>query len=155
MQGDSAIPQSIDEYIAGFPRDIQAILKKVRKTVQAAAPDAEEIISYRMPAFRQKGVLVYFAAFNHHIGLYPPVSGDADLEKAVAPYSNEKGNLRFPFERPIPYELIARIVRMRVKQNEEKAAATARVKAAARKNANAAAKKNAGGRDRVSKRKRP
>ena len=85
------------------------------------APDAEEVISYRMPAFKRNGILVYFAAFKNHIGLYPPVSGDEKLLKAVAPYAGEKGNLRFPLDRPIPYELIERIVRHRMKPNQEKA----------------------------------
>lgn len=115
--------QSIDEYIAAFPPEVQAILERVRATVRTAAPDAHEIISYRMPAFRLSGILVYFAAFKNHIGLYPPVSGDAQLEKAISPYAGEKGNLRFPLDQPIPYDLIERIVKLRVKQDSAKAAA--------------------------------
>lgn len=118
----SAAPTSIDEYIAGFPADVQAILQKIRQTVRAAAPDAEEAISYRIPAFKLNGVLVYFAAFKHHIGFYPPVRGDARLEEAVTPYAGEKGNLRFPLDTPIPYELIARITTLRVAQNRDKLA---------------------------------
>lgn len=113
---------NIDEYIAAFPTQIQTILKKIRRTVHNAAPEAEEIVSYRMPAFRQDGILVYFAAFKNHIGLYPPVSGDAKIEKAIAPYAGEKGNLRFPLDQPIPYDLIERIVKFRLKQNLAKAA---------------------------------
>jgi len=82
-----------------------------------AAPDATETISYGMPAFKLRRILVYFAAFTHHIGLYPPVKGDAALEKAVAPYAGEKGNLRFPIDRKIPYALIARIVKARAAQS--------------------------------------
>lgn len=113
---------NINEYIAAFPTQIQTILKKIRRTVHNAAPEAEEIVSYRMPAFRQDGILVYFAAFKNHIGLYPPVSGDAKIEKAIAPYAGEKGNLRFPLDQPIPYDLIERIVKFRLKQNLAKAA---------------------------------
>ena len=116
-------PRSIDDYIAAFPPDVRKILQKVRTTIRVAAPDAEEVISYRMPAFRGQGVLLYFAAFKHHIGLFPPVSGDERLERAMAPYAGEKGNLRFPLERPIPYGLIARIARLRVRQDRARAAA--------------------------------
>ena len=108
------IPGGVDEYIAKFAPDIQAILRKIRQTIKTAAPDAEETISYRMPAFRQDGVLVYFAAFKKHIGLFPPVRGDESLMRAVKPYAGPKGNLQFPFEKPIPYALIQRIVKARV-----------------------------------------
>ena len=110
-------PKNIDEYIAGFPHDVQIILQTIRQTIHNAAPDAEEIISYRMPAFRQKRILAYFAAFKSHIGLYPPVSGDSSLEKALLPYAGPKGNLKFPLNGPIPYHLIKKIVRLRLKQN--------------------------------------
>ena len=120
------IPATIDDYIAGFPAGVGAILERIRQTVRAAAPGAVETISYRMPAFRQHGILVYFAAFRNHIGLYPPVRGDARLEKALAQYAGEKGNLRFPLDRPIPYALIARIVKLRVRQDSEKVAARKR-----------------------------
>jgi uncharacterized protein YdhG (YjbR/CyaY superfamily) len=93
---------------------VRRILKKIRATIRKAAPDAEETISYRMPAFKQKKkVLIYFAAFKNHIGIYPPVKGDAKLMKAVAPYAGPKGNLKFPLDEPVPYELIERIVRSR------------------------------------------
>jgi uncharacterized protein YdhG (YjbR/CyaY superfamily) len=115
-------PKSIDEYIALFSPEVQAILERVRSTIRSAAPEAQEIISYRIPAFTLNGVLVYFAAFKEHIGFYPPVRGNARLEKAISPYAGEKGNLRFPFDRPIPYRLIERIVKHRVKQNTAKAA---------------------------------
>jgi uncharacterized protein YdhG (YjbR/CyaY superfamily) len=114
---------NIDEYIQAFPPEIQSILQKIRSTIRKAAPEAEEIISYMMPAFRQNGILVYFAAFKKHIGLYPPVSGDAAIEKAIAPYAGPKGNLQFPLDRPIPYDLIGRIVKLRLKQNQAKASA--------------------------------
>ena len=110
----------IDEYIAAAPADVQPILKKIRKTIKSAAPKAEEVISYRMPAFRQNGVLLYFAAFKNHIGMYPPVRGDAKLEKALAKYRGPKGNLRFPLDEPMPYDLIEKIALLRVKQDAEK-----------------------------------
>jgi uncharacterized protein YdhG (YjbR/CyaY superfamily) len=116
-------PRSIDEYIAAFSPEVQAILERIRSTIRKAAPEAQETISYKIPAFTLNGILVYFAAFKQHIGLYPPVKGDARLERAIAPYAGEKGNLRFPLDQPIPYGLIERIVKLRVKQNLEKAAA--------------------------------
>ena len=109
-------PKSIDEYIARFPPKVRAILKKIRATVRRAAPDAQERISYRMPSFSLHGVLIYFAAFQNHIGVYPPVP--AELRKAASPYAGEKGNLRFPLDRPVPYSLIGRIVKLRVKQHQ-------------------------------------
>ena len=116
-------PKSIDEYIAACPAEVQPILKKIRMTISAAAPGAQEVISYRMPAFRLHGILVYFAVFKAHIGLYPPVSGDAGLEKALSPYSGPRGNLKFPIDQPVPYALIKRVVLLRVKQDRSRAAA--------------------------------
>ena len=113
-------PETIDEYISASSPDVQAILQQVRQVVHSAAPDAQEAISYQIPAFKLNGVLVYFAAFKKHIGFYPPVTGDARLEKAVAPYAGEKGNLRFPLDQPIPFDLIERITKLRVKQNMAK-----------------------------------
>lgn len=121
MESKPAAPVNMDEYIAGFSPEVQAILRKVRQVVREAAPEAREVISYRMPAVKQNGVLVYFAAFKNHIGLYPPVAGDASLQKAIAPYAGEKGNLRFPLDKPIPYDLISRITKLRVKQDMAKA----------------------------------
>jgi len=112
-------PTNIDAYIAQFPPDVQAVLQQVRRAVREAAPDAGEVISYGIPAIKQKekGVLVYFAAFKSHIGFYPPVRGDAALEKAAASYAGEKGNLRFPLARPMPIALIKRLTRLRAKQD--------------------------------------
>ena len=112
--------KDIDDYISKVPDDVQAILQKVRETIRHAAPDAKEVISYMMPAFRQHGILVYFAAWKNHIGLYPPISGDKDIEKAVARYAGPKGNLQFPLDEPMPYDLIERLVRLRVKQDAAK-----------------------------------
>lgn len=117
-------PVDIDQYIALFPAHVQTILERIRETIRRAAPEAHETISYRIPAFTMNGVVVYFAAFKQHIGLYPPVKGDARLEKAAARYAGDKGNLKFPLDQPIPYDLIERIVKFKVKQNSTKTAAT-------------------------------
>ena len=121
-------PQDIDGYISQFPADVQTVLLKVRETIRHAAPDAKEVISYQMPAFKQHGILVYFAAWKNHIGLYPPITGDKALEKAVARYAGPKGNLQFPLDEPMPLNLIERIVKLRVKQSVEKAAAERKMK---------------------------
>ena len=114
---------SIDDYIAAEPPDVQGILKNIRAIIRKAAPAANETISYRMPAFALHGILVYSAAFKHHVGLYPPVrGGDDKLMKRKAPYEGPKGNLIFPLDVPIPYALIAQIVKLRVRQNSAKAA---------------------------------
>ena len=122
----AAPPPSVDAYIAAFPPEVQAILRMVRATVVAAAPDAHEIISYRMPALRQHGVLVYYAAFKNHIGFYPPIKGDARLEQASARYAGENGNLSFPLDEPIPYPLIARLTQLRARQDAAAAKAKRR-----------------------------
>ena len=109
-------PKSIDEYIAAAPEEVRPILESIRATVRNAAPDAEERISYRMPAFFQDGVLVYFAAFKSHIGLYPPVRDEA-LLPLVEKFAGPKGNLKFPLSDPIPLGLIKRIVTARIKEN--------------------------------------
>ena len=116
-------PKDIDSYISHFPADVQTILEKVRETIRHAAPEATETISYMMPAFRRHGILVYFAAWEKHVGMYPPISGDKTLEKAIARYAGPKGNLQFPLDEPIPYDLIERIVKLRVKQDTANAAA--------------------------------
>jgi uncharacterized protein YdhG (YjbR/CyaY superfamily) len=116
-------PKDIDTYISQFPAVVQAVLKKVRQTISRAAPHAKETISYQMPAFKQHGILVYFAAWKTHIGLYPPISGDKAIEKAIARYAGPKGNLQFPLDEPIPYDLIARVVKLRVKQDNQRTVA--------------------------------
>jgi len=121
IKTDQPKPQTIDEYIAGFPLDVQEILEKVRMTIREAAPDAVETISYLMPAFKQKGNLVYFAAFKKHIGLFPPVTGDETLREEASVYAGPKGNLRFPLDEPIPYALIGKFVKVRVKEDLERA----------------------------------
>jgi uncharacterized protein YdhG (YjbR/CyaY superfamily) len=116
-------PKDIGSYISKFPADVQVILEKVRETIRRAAPEAKETISYMMPAFKQHGILVYFAAWDKHIGMYPPISGNKTLEKAVARYAGPKGNLQFLLDEPIPYDLIERIVKLRMKQDSAKAGA--------------------------------
>lgn len=116
----NAVPATVDEYIDGFPPDIQAVLRAVRATVRQAAPQAEERISYRMPAFFQNGPIVYFGAFKRHLGLFPPVE-DAALRARVEQYAGPKGNLQFPYARPMPLDLIAAVVQARLRANGAKA----------------------------------
>ena len=120
MATGGATPQSIEEYIAAFSPEVQAILERIRLTIAKAAPEAQQTISYRIPTFTLSGALVYFAAFKKHIGLYPPVRGYAKLVKAASAYAGEKGNLQLPLDHPIPYGLIEKIVKFRVKQNSWK-----------------------------------
>ena len=121
MKNHRLPPRNIDEYIASFSPEIQSILEKIRLTIREAAPEAEEKISYQIPTFALMGNLVHFAAFKKHIGLYPPVKGDEILKAGIAPYKGEKGSLRFPLDKPIPYTLISRIVKFRVKEQLERA----------------------------------
>ncbi len=130
MEHPKAGFRSIDEYIAGFPEDIQALLARVRSTIQAAAPDAVECISYQMPAFALHGNLVYFAALKNHIGFYPTASGIAAFQDELAGYEHTKGAVKFPTSQPLPLDLISKIVQFRVTENHNKAAAKARKKQA-------------------------
>lgn len=120
METNKTTPKDIDEYIAGFPKDIQAILQKIRQTVKKAAPDASEKISYQMPTFYLNGNLVHFAAFKHHIGFYPTPSGTEKFKKEISGYQAAKGSIQFPLDQPIPYDLIRQIVEFRVKENSAK-----------------------------------
>jgi uncharacterized protein YdhG (YjbR/CyaY superfamily) len=122
MPADRTVANSIDEYIAAFPQDIQQILQKIRSIVHEIAPDAKEKISYGMPAFTLDGNLVYFAAFQHHIGFYPTPSGTDAFQKELTPYKHAKGSIQFPLDKPIPYDLIRQITEFRVKETREKAA---------------------------------
>jgi len=112
--------REVDAYIATFPKEVGTRLSRVRRAIRAAAPKAAEGISYRIPAYRQNGMLVYFAGFRHHIGLYPPVRGDDSIAAAAKKYAGPKGNLKFPHADPLPLGLIARIVRARVKLDAAK-----------------------------------
>ncbi|GGF23757.1 iron chaperone [Flavobacterium limi] len=113
-------PANIDEYIGGFPNDVQEILEKVRMTIQEAAPDAKEKISYSMPAFEQNGIVVYFAAYKNHIGLYALPTGHEKFREELSKYKSGKGSVQFPLKLPIPFDLITKIVKFRVQENLEK-----------------------------------
>jgi len=113
---------TVDDYIAGFPPPVRKLLLAMRKTIKAAAPKAEELISYQMPAYKYKGVLVYFAAFEKHIGFYATPTGHATFKKELANYKTGKGSVQFPITEPLPLDLVKRIVQFRVKENEAKAA---------------------------------
>ncbi|HLC05839.1 MAG TPA: DUF1801 domain-containing protein [Anaerolineales bacterium] len=121
MRTDQTGPKDIDEYIAGFPDDVQEILEKIRTTIRDAAPDAEETISYQMPTFTLKGNLIHFAAHKKHIGLYPTPTGTERFKKELSVYKAAKGSVRFPLDEPIPFGLISRIVKFRVKENLRRA----------------------------------
>ena len=124
MRTDQTAPKTIDEYIAGFPQDVQKILKRIRTTIRKAAPDAEETIKYRMPTFTLKGSnLVHFAGFKNHIGFYPVPTGIEKFKDELSVYEGGKGSVKFPLDKPIPYGLISRIVKFRVKENQAKAEA--------------------------------
>ena len=120
--------ESIDEYIADFPEDIQKRLRDMRATIKAAAPEATEKISYQMPTFYLKGNLVHFAAFKNHIGFYPVPSGIEAFKEELSAYENSKGGVRFPLSKPLPLDLITRIVRFRVAENQKTAELKARSK---------------------------
>jgi uncharacterized protein YdhG (YjbR/CyaY superfamily) len=125
MTTNKKISQDIDEYITSFPKDIQEILQKLRATIRKAAPDAEEIISYQMPTFRLKGNLVHFAAFKKHIGFYPTPTGIEAFKEELSVYEGAKGSVRFPLDKPIPFDLISKIVSFRVRENLKRAEAKA------------------------------
>ena len=112
--------KSIDEYIGRYPKDIQVILQKIRLTIKRAAPDAKEAISYQIPTFKLGRNLVYFAAFAKHISFFPTSSGITKFKKELGMYETSKGTVRFPIGKPIPYELISRITKFRVKEVIEK-----------------------------------
>jgi uncharacterized protein YdhG (YjbR/CyaY superfamily) len=123
MKTNKTIPKDIDEYIASFPKDIQEILEKLRTTIRKAAPDAEEIINYQIPTFTLKGNLVHFAAFKKHIGFYPTSTGIEVFKKELSDYEGAKGSVKFQLDKPIPFDLISKIVTYRVKENLERAEA--------------------------------
>jgi uncharacterized protein YdhG (YjbR/CyaY superfamily) len=112
---------NIDNYIASFPEETQELLERLRLTIRKAAPEAQETINYGIPTFTLKGNLVHFAAFKNHIGFYPTPSGIEIFKKDLSAYDGAKGSVKFPIDKPIPFELISRIVKFRVKENQEKA----------------------------------
>jgi uncharacterized protein YdhG (YjbR/CyaY superfamily) len=120
MTSPKKISKSIDEYIATFPKDVQVILEELRLTIHDAAPGAEEVISYQMPAFKLNGMLVWFAAFKNHIGFFPKVSAIEAFKEDLSGYELSKGTVRFPLNKPIPFGLVKKIVKFRVKENLSK-----------------------------------
>jgi uncharacterized protein YdhG (YjbR/CyaY superfamily) len=112
--------QNIDQYIGIFPPNVQIILEKLRKTIQEAAPNAEETISYGIPTFELNGNLVHFAAYKNHIGFYPASSAIVAFHKELSPYRHAKGSVQFPIDKPIPFYLVRKIVKYRVKENLER-----------------------------------
>jgi len=113
-------PQDIDEYIQAYPKNVQVLLQKMRLTIRKAAPDAEETISYSMPAFRQHGILVWFAAFKNHIGFYPGASCIAIFKSELSRFKNAKGSVQFPLDEPLPLSLVGKIVKYRVSEQFRK-----------------------------------
>lgn len=121
MKTTPGSPDDIDSYIAQFPADVQKILQKVRTTIRKAAPAADEAIKYQLPTFVLNGNLVHFGAFKRHIGFYATPTGHKEFAADLAPYESGKGSVQFPLDRPIPYGLITKIVKFRVKENHERA----------------------------------
>ena len=121
MDGKDAQFKTIDEYIKASPKDVQSILQRLRLTIQKAAPEAVETISYQMPTFKLNGKgLVYFAAFKNHIGFYPIPSGIEAFKKELSRYKQGKGSVQFPIDKPIPYDIVRKIVRFRAKEIQER-----------------------------------
>jgi uncharacterized protein YdhG (YjbR/CyaY superfamily) len=123
MENNKPAPTTIDEYIAGFPTDIQEKLHAMRATIHAAAPEATEKISYGMPTFYQQGNVVHFAAFKNHIGFFPAPSGIERFAQEIGPYQTSKGTLQFPLTQPIPFDLVTKITEFRVQENLTRAKA--------------------------------
>ena len=120
MKTEQSSPTTIDDYIAGFPPDVQEILEKLRATIRKAAPEAEEAIKYRLPTFVLNGNLVHFGAFKKHIGFYATPTGNEKFRKELSAYEGAKGSVQFPLGKPIPYGLISKMVKFRVKENLER-----------------------------------
>ena len=108
--------QTVEEYTGTFPESVQEILEKIRQTIREAAPDASEVISYKMPAFRTKGILVWYGAFKNHIGFFPTSKAIVVFKKELSQYKTSKGTIQFPLEKPLPLSLIKKIVKFRVKE---------------------------------------
>lgn len=117
MNTDKTIPRTIDDYIATYPKEVRKLLEELRSAIRKASPEAEEKISYQMPAFALKGILVYFAAFKNHIGFYPTSSGIKRFKAELEEYKSGKGSVQFPIDKPLPLSLITKIVRFRAEEN--------------------------------------
>ncbi|MCL4489229.1 MAG: DUF1801 domain-containing protein [Chloroflexi bacterium] len=131
MGTERTAPKTIDEYIARYPLAVQEILEKIRRTIRKAVPDAEETIKYGMPTFTLNGNLVFFAAFQKHIGFYPAPTGVEEFEKDLSAYEQGTGSVQFPLDQPIPYPLITKIVKFRAKENRARAKAKGKKRQAA------------------------
>ena len=122
MKTNTAKTNDIDTYIESFPKDTQKVLQQLRAAIKKAAPGAEEVISYKMPAYKYHGMLVYFAAYESHLGFYPTPSGIKTFHQELSVFKNAKGSVQFPLDKPLPLQLISKIVAFRVKENLEIAA---------------------------------
>lgn len=122
MDSSKDVPKTIDEYIEGFPSDVQIILERIRLIIREAAPDAEETIKYQMPTFTLNSNLVHFAAYKRHIGFYPVPTGIEKFKDALSEYVTGRGSVQFPLDKPIPFDLIKKIVQFRVEENRKKVA---------------------------------
>ena len=117
MTSEKIKPKNVDGYISGFSKEIQKKLEEMRSTIQRAAPDAVEVISYQMPAYSFNGTLVYFAAYKNHIGFYPTPSAIEHFKDDLSKYEGSKGAVRFPIDQPLPLKLISKIVKFRLEEN--------------------------------------
>ena len=120
MDSSKNTAADVNKYIAGFPKEVQALLQAIRSTIKKAAPKAVETISYKMPAYKYYGMLAYFAGYKNHIGFYPGAGGIAAFKKELSVYKGAKGSVQFPLDKPLPVSLVSKIVKYRVKQNLEK-----------------------------------
>lgn len=116
----------VDQYISSFPKETQVLLREIRAIIMKAAPNAEEVISYSMPAYKQNGMLVYFAGYAKHIGFYPTASGINAFKEEISKYKNSKGAVQFPLDKKLPAALITKMVKFKVKENEAKLKAKAK-----------------------------
>jgi uncharacterized protein YdhG (YjbR/CyaY superfamily) len=123
MKRDQTSPKNLDDYIAGFPPEVQVILEKMRATIRKAAPGAEEAIKYRLPTFVLSGNLVHFGAFKKHIGFYATPTGNKQFREELSAYEGAKGSVQFPMDKPIPFGLVSKMVKFRVKENLARSAA--------------------------------
>jgi uncharacterized protein YdhG (YjbR/CyaY superfamily) len=123
MNSRTATAKNVDEYIKRYPAEVQPVLQKIRQTIRKTAPGAKEVISYQIPGYMQNGVLIFFAAYKNHISVYPAPRGTETFKKELSAYKGGKGTIQFPIGQPIPYDLITRITRFRLQENEERTAA--------------------------------
>jgi len=131
MKTDQTTPRNIDDYIADFPTDVQVILEKIRATIRKAAPGATEAIKYRLATFVLSGNLVHFGAFKNHIGFYATPTGNKEFRKELSAYQGAKGSVQFPLDKPIPFGLVSKMVKFRVKENLDRAVAKGKKRSAA------------------------